>query len=38
VLAAEKVADLKDQLKLKLISKNELEADSEIAIKDNDDF
>lgn len=38
VLSAEKVADLRDQLKLKLIAKKELEADSEIAVKDNDDF
>jgi hypothetical protein len=32
------VADLREQLRLKLIAKKELEADSEIAVKDNDDF
>jgi len=32
------VAELRDQLKLRLIGKKELEADSEIAVKDNDDF
>jgi hypothetical protein len=38
VLEAQKVAELRDQLKLRLIAKKELEADSEIAVKDNDDF
>lgn len=38
MLSADKVGDLREQLKLKLISKKELEADSEIAVKDNDDF
>lgn len=32
------MSDLKEQVKLKLIAKKELEADSEIAVKDNDDF
>jgi hypothetical protein len=38
VLEAQKVGELRDQLKLRLIGKKELEADSEIAVKDNDDF
>lgn len=38
VLGVAKVAELKEQVKLKLIAKKELEADSEISIKDNDDF
>lgn len=32
------MGELRDQLKLRLIAKKELEADSEIAVKDNDDF
>ncbi len=32
------MAELREELRLKLIAKKELEADSEITVKDNDDF
>jgi hypothetical protein len=32
------VAELREELRAKLIAKKELEADSEITMKDNDDF